>query len=487
MNEKSDNSLLTAINLRRAIEAIPGRMHPLGRQKLAEWIWVGDHTVTEEKDTDQWSGKTNLEWTSVLQTVSDISRIAKGHDRVVITTPFDYSIWKKMNLTIHVSEDGNDLTETKGFRGNIYDLKLDELLTIYEYAQPAFYGDQKQLETVHDETVRKSREITNFSVSPEIDKEVEAYWEKHFLIPCQAQPYKINLYRAGDFFKEHKDTPDKELVGTVLIGLGCRFVKDWDFKSFVVKDVLHDESISWKADKMNVCAFYSDCPHEVQVIPDGDQNIRATLSYKIYAAPEAIQKGWISRNPDDKLNLAIDVIYKKLYSLVSTDIDVSKANGKFGVILSYDYSLHTEALKGADKIFIKAVQRFPKVDYQVIPVLISDSGEWECNDEEAPERPTYTSRVYPLTEECIQNALNVPASTQSPPFSEYRKLPFYDLADPKSKRTIGFLWKSKEVDAVRWTGNESRPGEIDSLYVQRAVIVKGFDTGQEPQQKKQKK
>lgn len=98
----------------------------------------------------------------------------------------------------------------------------DNLKQLFERANPASFGDQMNLKTIVDENVRKGRDIdsTSFQVSNEIIKFVEDTWNSHFYPSnVKAVPYKINLYQKGDKFIGHKDTPDKNLVGTFLLGM----------------------------------------------------------------------------------------------------------------------------------------------------------------------------------------------------------------------------------------------------------------------------
>lgn len=68
----------------------------------------------------------------------------------------------------------------------------------------------------------------------------------------RAVPYKINVYRRGDFLIAHADSPEEKLIGTTLIDLSKRHNS-----SFRV------DNKKWKTRENNTCSFYANLIHEV--------------------------------------------------------------------------------------------------------------------------------------------------------------------------------------------------------------------------------
>jgi hypothetical protein len=148
------------------------------------------------------------------------------------------------------------------------------------------------LETRVDAAVRAARDYYfdrgHFSVSPAMLERVRAAWSKHMGGTAEAVmcvPYKINCYAPDGHFAEHRDTPDVNMIGTVLVGLGEQWPEDtrarcagsWNdqYECECVRPV-HltaavdgGEDVQWtKTSVGTVCCFYTDVPHRVK--PHGD-------------------------------------------------------------------------------------------------------------------------------------------------------------------------------------------------------------------------
>ena len=85
----------------------------------------------------------------------------------------------------------------------------------------AGYGDVAAQETKIDPEIRKAFEMksSEFSCNDSILEVLAREWSKHF-IPrkVRVESYKIHIYPPGGHFKTHRDTPEKDLVGTFVIG-----------------------------------------------------------------------------------------------------------------------------------------------------------------------------------------------------------------------------------------------------------------------------
>src|SRR6201996_3171229 len=86
----------------------------------------------------------------------------------------------------------------------------------------AGYGDVAAQETKIDPEIRKAFEMksSEFSCNDSILEVLAREWSEHF-IPrkVRVESYKINIYPPGGHFKSHRDTPEKDLVGTFIVGL----------------------------------------------------------------------------------------------------------------------------------------------------------------------------------------------------------------------------------------------------------------------------
>ncbi|TCD68159.1 hypothetical protein EIP91_011437 [Steccherinum ochraceum] len=104
-------------------------------------------------------------------------------------------------------------------------------------------------------------------------------------LPIKAEPYKINVYGPGSFFKAHKDTPRAEnMFGSLVLiyptthSGGSLVFRDngdeWTFDSAAAVQV---NSVSTPC--IGYAAFFADVEHEVLPVQTG---YRVTLTYNLY-------------------------------------------------------------------------------------------------------------------------------------------------------------------------------------------------------------
>lgn len=105
---------------------------------------------------------------------------------------------------------------------------------------------------------------------------IQKLWKEHF-VPgnVRAEPYKIHIYGPGGHFKSHRDTPEKDLVGTFLVGLG-------DTSSSSAGNFRIAEKTS-RAERCSWVAFHPDVIHEVTKLVDG---YRAVIAFKMFRVPD---------------------------------------------------------------------------------------------------------------------------------------------------------------------------------------------------------
>ena len=104
------------------------------------------------------------------------------------------------------------------------DFTPEDFQAMYDNAAPAGYGNVKELKTEYDPKVRVARELPTeqFKVDDHLVQRMQDLWQSsNGLLPSEVTivPYKINLYGPGSFFTWHKDTPDKDMYGTIICGL----------------------------------------------------------------------------------------------------------------------------------------------------------------------------------------------------------------------------------------------------------------------------
>jgi hypothetical protein len=304
-----------------------------------------------------------------------------------------------------------------------------------------------------DENVRKGHDIDsiNFQVSPEIVKFVEKTWGDHFYPSnVKAVPYKINLYKKGDKFVGHKDTPDKNLIGTFLLGMSYKKCER-SFKVDVCPNAKYkwDRYETWGESQVGTwCAFYADVPHRVKHKND---TIRATMSFKIY-----------SNDSDFEMSdMTVDFVDNYLKNnplpptLTSPNIT---SNSLVGLILSHDYSLNTTSLKGIDNLWYYVAQKIAK-NVVLVPVIVSTSMLWY---RESNEPPQGSMQVFSLSDSHIRY-LNGEESEQ--PEQPSDKIDFYKMSYD------GYKWMCNYEDYIEYTGNESQPMSEDSLYIYKALLL----------------
>ena len=178
-----------------------------------------------------------------------------------------------------------------------FDLEFFE--TLYDHGEHSPFGDVATQTTRVDPAVRRGRELlagVHWTVPDELCDMLARTWDENDMTPSGVKvvPYKMSLYREGDGFAVHSDTPAHNLVGTILVGLfedagtleslesegdeGGFFIRhnDDQFTRWSCKRIW-DKRI-WEYGPPPVIMFYADCPHRVEA-----KGRRATLSFKVFS------------------------------------------------------------------------------------------------------------------------------------------------------------------------------------------------------------
>lgn len=322
------------------------------------------------------------------------------------------------------------------FIGSLSDLNPDLFEYWYKHAEISGFGDQDKLATVIDEKVRKAREIQELEVDNDLLSQVVQCWQQHFYpTDVYAEVYKLNLYGPGGHFEAHRDTPAKNLVGTFLLGLG---------DSSNIRFSIGDRGTWFKADLGSWCAFYPSVVHQVEA---GTKGYRATLAFKIYYRETTTQSSWSEEDMASTKNLIASQIFERFPR-------------PFGIIFRYKYSLETTTLSGWDSVVMNAIQKLGGVRTELIPIVtcIHQQCMYDC-------QPEATVEIYPFTEAHIRYILGETKETPR----NYPRMPFYTLR--KKSDIFPIRWSKSGESYAEHVGNESRPGDQNSIYLHYALLV----------------
>lgn len=330
----------------------------------------------------------------------------------------------------------------------------------YNNASVSGFGDVREQVTKIDESVRTAREIgtSEFTVGDELLRRVEDIWKEQFVPGCdvRAEPYKIHLYGPGGHFDTHRDTPQKDLMGTFLVGLG-----DTADHGALVIDGKH-----LKAHPGSWCAFYPDVPHEVTRLSDG---YRAVIAFKIFRASSSTGAG------DGDTEKTAEV-RRRLAEVVP------KMEAPYGLLLEHKYCLGTDEFSGFDELLVDAVRAHSsgRFDVHHLPVVVSSWSVWGSeNDDPYEEYAVHCStNVYPFTNGHIDYLNTVPAEESYGNVTHtacgcawlkgVKDLQFY--AVDLSRRTM-FPFKHEKNETCNHVGNEAQAWREDSVYLSYALLV----------------
>jgi hypothetical protein len=412
------------------------------------------------------------------------------------------------------------------FEGPVNKIPREVIQKLCQTAPISGYGNQQTLTTEYDTKVKEARELTtsHFDVSQGVIARVAELWEKNHMMPAQVEvvPYKVNLYGPEGHFKEHRDTPATNMVGTFLLGLGEpspweKEEKEQDEEEQDAEDVeehkeegreggdkaeqvkedetyhlLVNKEHEWTGTYANsYCAFYCDVPH---LVARKKAQFRATLAFKVYAKKD---------HP-----VTTDRLEEREHAILEHFKEWKEA---FGILCYHRYTVKDISLKGNDGHLLQLLQSLPDRQVITLPVLLVSR--------------TRRGKVFPLTEECLAFALSKKFEKKHGDFFDDHygnphSLPNYDAkgytsatysysatsdsesedededskdqefeyqkkdatslfldALHKQQANIPFYqfqrlyaWINHYQDEIEHTGNESRSESEDSLYVAQAIL-----------------
>lgn len=233
--------------------------------------------------------------------------------------------------------------------GERVSMRSSDLLEMLDkMKQPAQFGDLEKQMTRVDEKIRKGFDIRFGTTINDLEIVIGRYYIdklkniiqrrlKYFNV--NVVPYKVNIYEEGDFFTEHRDSPDEGLIGTLIYvyesNTGCFHL---DGKPIAEGDG-------------TIIFFQPEILHEVKPV----SKKRITITFKVF-----------SEQPiklDDK---EVSDVAKKLNMRISSND---------GILLSSGYSFfkgeNNFVPKGKDVVLIQALEELG-YKYTLYPVILSD-------------------------------------------------------------------------------------------------------------------
>lgn len=350
-----------------------------------------------------------------------------------------------------------------------------DLQTLYDSLPDGVHGDLDTLTTVQDKDVRNARDMTSdkFAVAPAMLDAINAAWRESGLCPADVEivPYKVNIYPKGGKFETHVDTPPAaNFVGTVVVCMSDRALIEID-----------DEAVRFARGEM--VAFFGDTPHRVPEVTTDAMRVTATFNV-------------MARGPNTEASMDRRIL-RETTRLLTPILD--KYTG-FGIMLDHGYSSETDtaALKGMDAYIVAVFEEYARAHptVRVKNAAVVEKVHFEKDDRRNP----LTTKVYLITDAYLAAMTGDRCSgsktdrVYDPDFESIVPIAAPD-AEPSAKRArlgeegrdprmapgmVRFFpnipcwdheWERHEIPPADYTGNESRPLEINSIYIAKAVIV----------------
>ncbi|KAG6828510.1 hypothetical protein H0H92_007727 [Tricholoma furcatifolium] len=343
-------------------------------------------------------------------------------------------------------EEAFELTITRP--GCEYKKSVSEADTDFEYLKTWFdnatisgYGDNRARETKVDSTVRDAREITADEFQRRSGQSAKEF---SFRAPnFVSYPIKFTFTDQEVTSKHIATTPEMNLVGTFLLGLGDTCPDDGCF-------TIGEEKL--RADVGHWVAFYPDIPHAISPLPD--DSYRAVLAFKVFRDGDPAEAHLISREV---------ILHQRVEDVVNS------IPRPFGIILDHDYCMGTTQPNGYDAILLAAVQQRKDSIIHFMPVVLESDAFLDCTGDDDAEESTWRTSVYPFLPAHIEiaNRRATPETERTiKVFSEWENVPFF--CHKFNRRAV--VW-SREEELENNTGNEYDSRRETTIYLSHALLV----------------
>lgn len=374
-------------------------------------------------------------------------------------------------------------------------LDVDQLL---EYCNPAPFGDLKEMKTVLDPEVRLAYEIqsTSFKAFVPFILSILGYIEDK-LTPgrcVHVEPYKLNVYGEGGFFKPHVDNPTgHDMIGTLVVCLPSPH-KGGELHVYHdgLQHVFDFSKHSGDTSRVQWAAFYSDCIHEVKPVLEGH---RVTITYNITTSEWFPQYEHRKSHPDERkkpdppvehveTGMESPSLTSKALADVNKEIEKilrrAEQPCKVGFLLKHKYisrGLQPCLLKGEDKGFYDyLVEKEWKCKlmsvlsrYQTSEIILGEDLELEETHEIYEFNPLAPSKHPGLLYDApLKGGSSRWLHTS---FRRWRVgIPFIEIYRNPTENSEFELVRDIEGFGS-WVGNEVEDVGVDKIYLDSAVIV----------------
>ncbi|KAF9261455.1 hypothetical protein L218DRAFT_961457 [Marasmius fiardii PR-910] len=437
----------TAFDLNFALSAIRDKFRPIGKVVTA-WPYYPAPKKKEQKILNGLS-KVNEEANNLSQSYC----YGQLEEPFYLKVTYPGCEYETKNLSDETSSNSVD------YEIGVEDCEVKEE-TIQKWLKNApvsGFGDNKALETRVDPEVREACEIPaeGFEVEKELLDTISWIWSDNF-VPAnvRVEPYKIHIYGKGGHFKSHRDTPEKSLVGTFLLGIGDSAFSYESSDRAILTGNFCIGTIRRTAKAGQWVAFHPDVPHSVEPLTHG---CRAAIAFKIFST--------------DNVDILSEAA-QRYPSVVEQAKGVLKdLKGPFGIILQHQYPMGTDenGLIGVDAVIMTAVKQVRSSKVEVIPVVVKIFEKKVFESGYGDERSSIEATVYPFTRHHVDICLNrVGENTHEAVawIKDAKDLPFYSWNFKKNS----MKWSSEEVE-INHTGNESDGSRETSLYLAYAIVA----------------
>ncbi|KAL6302920.1 hypothetical protein BKA93DRAFT_371913 [Sparassis latifolia] len=343
------SSVRTALDLQKALSMAPFRLQQIGDCKTRVHLFEERYTYVDEDDSYRDMDENEDERASTQpkkvsdpneSCIKELCEIYKEHGSDSWSDTLDASF--KLTVTRPGCEFSGELVPKSEEEDK--EAIADRLKKWYEHGEVSGFGDVRAQETKVDKNVRDAREIlaSEFTVSDGLVEEIKKHWGEHFIPSAvRVEPYKIHIYGRGGMFQFHRDTPERDLVGTFLVGLG----DNCEGGLLVIgHDNYHDlyRSRGAKEHPGSWAAFYPDTVHRVDKITEGH---RAVIAFKVFRTGNTmIGQNGFQASPEATLP------QQKMEDVLG------KMQLPFGVLLAHKYCIGTVELNGLDNVLHAAAE-----------------------------------------------------------------------------------------------------------------------------------
>ncbi|VBB18979.1 hypothetical protein YASMINEVIRUS_1511 [Yasminevirus sp. GU-2018] len=213
---------------------------------------------------------------------------------------------------------------------------------LQKYRTIAQYGDVEKKATLTDENIRKGHDIDlqkhtfvesrrterdDFKYPPEqngmisVSDSVISAVRKVFIKTTKMAnvtvvPHKLNIYHEGDHFADHKDTPEPNLVATVVLLISGKS-----------SDTILENKTPWG--EGNMLIMFPDVLHRVNPVSE----YRETLTFKVFSKwRPSVSADDFTGNPTHNLTEEDSRIFSKFEQFVDT-------GNSFAVLLQGEYTI----------------------------------------------------------------------------------------------------------------------------------------------------